>query len=81
MLAPTSLNCIYVIKITKLREPRVTRIDTILRESVQVTVGRLKLHIFRCLKKINLILLYGEHILRIMHIIKSHTRRGVIVTL
>ena len=52
----------YVIKITTPREPCVTRIENILRESVQLTVGRLKLHIFRCFKKINLILLYGEHI-------------------
>ena len=53
----------YVIKITKPREPRVARIENILRELVQLTIGRLKLHIFRGLKKINLILLYSEHVL------------------
>ena len=71
----------YVIKITTPREPRVILIENILRESVQLTVGHLKLYIFRCFKKIALILLYGEHIRRIMYIIKSQTRRGVIVTL
>ena len=57
----------YVIKITTPRTPRVTRIENILRESVQSTVGRLKLHIFWCFKKINLILFNSQHILRIMY--------------
>ena len=70
-----------VIKITTPRTPRVTRIENILRESVQSTIGRLKLHLFRYFKKINLILFNSEHILRIMYITKSQTIRGVIVTL
>ena len=51
----------YVIKITTPRTPRVTRIENILRESVQSTVGRLKLHLFRYFKKINLLLFNSEH--------------------
>ena len=57
----------YVIKITTPRKPRVTWIENILRESIQLTAGRVKLYIFWCFKNINLILLYGEHILRIMY--------------
>ena len=68
-----------VIKITTPHEPRLTQIENILRESVQLAVGRLKLQICRCFKNINLILLYGEHMLHIMYIIKSQTERGVIV--
>ena len=71
----------YVIKITTPRTPRVTRIENILRESVQSTVDRLKLHLFLYFKKINLILFNSEHILHIMYITKSQTIRGVIVTL
>ncbi len=41
----------YVTKITTPREPRVTQIENILRESVQLVVGRHKLYIFRCFKK------------------------------
>ena len=71
----------YVIKITTPRTPHVTRIENILRESVQSTVGSLKLHLFRYFKNINLLLFNSEHILRIMYITKSQTIRGVIVTL
>ena len=46
-------------------KPTLTRIENILRESVQSTVGRLKLHLSRYFKKINLILFNSKHILPI----------------
>ena len=60
---------------------RVTRIRKVIRDSVQSSVGLLKVHIFRCFQKISLILCNSDIIFRIMFIIKLETSCGALVTL